>query len=227
MCTFCLWGGVVTQRPKVNAALPPHAPADVWGLHGLLACECGRREGAVGGQGDAVALQPRSQPLLQKLPLQAQVQRPQGPQQEVQPETHQDTGVAVPAGGRDALGGRDTLPGPLGSRAARGCTQAPSPPRSPRRTCTPAPCSPRSWPPALSSKSSVRTATERRSRVGAAAWAHVPRGDLSRRGAAGGAETHPRPGPTHTASPPSRVNNRKGCPKGIRMTISLHQQMGG
>lgn len=196
---FLFVGGAVTQHPKVNAALPGQAPADVLGLHGLLACERGRHEGAVGGQGDAVALQPRLQPLLQKLPLQAQVQRPQGQRQEVQPETHQDAGVAIPAGRRAALGGRDALPGVPGSAGVHPGPFAP--------TGAPTHLYPSTVQPTQLASSSVFQKLRANCNGNTAAELGLRRGPTSPaetcpgRGAGGGAETHPRPGPTHTASP--------------------------
>lgn len=107
--------------------LPPQ-PHRVLGLPCLLACELGRHDGAVGSQGDAVALQPRPESLLQQLPLPAQVQRAQGQQQEVQPEVHEDAGVPVPADrGREARGGRAPLAGASQPRVSAQVPSARSP----------------------------------------------------------------------------------------------------
>lgn len=73
-CVAFSWEWAIIENPKFNAPLPQHVPHDISGLYSLLACELGRHDGAVGTQGDAVALQPCSEPLLQQLPLQAQVQ---------------------------------------------------------------------------------------------------------------------------------------------------------
>jgi hypothetical protein len=86
------------------------------GLHLPLTHELSRHDGAVGSQGDTMLAQPCPDALLQEVLLQVQAQWPEGSKQEVQPETHKDTGVAVPIG---------TTRGRWGRRGVRLCGNLP------------------------------------------------------------------------------------------------------
>lgn len=162
--------GAIMENPSLRQLLASYPPTVrpsglrllSFGRRGLLAYELGGHDGAVGSQGEASPLQPRAETPLQQLLLQARAQRLQRLQHKVQPEVHEDAGVPVPAGRRQALGDGGLLCAGIFQNLSGLQPGSVTPPGGPRLTCNLAPCSPRSWPPAPSPESCSQTATETR-----------------------------------------------------------------